>query len=68
MTTASAARWARTKTVRAAFGTFGTSILFLGMILAVVTYLSVTNVDKTEGVQSRDPDPDPQADPDRVPA
>ena len=47
-------------------GTFGTSILFLGMILAVVTYLSVTKVDKTERVQYRDPDP--QADPDPVPA
>ena len=33
-------------------GTLGTSVLFLGTILAVVTYLSVTQKDRTEHVQS----------------
>ena len=33
-------------------GTFGTSILFLGTILAVVVYLTVTDKDRTEAVRA----------------
>ncbi len=33
---------------RLGLGTMGTSVVFLGTILAVVTYLSLTHVDKTE--------------------
>ena len=39
-------------------GTFGTSVLFLGTILAVVVYLTVTDKDRTEAVHT-----DPGADP-----
>jgi len=35
-----------------ALGTFGTSILFLGTILAVVVYLTVTDKDRTEAVRA----------------
>jgi uncharacterized membrane-anchored protein len=36
-------------------GTFGTSILFLGAILATVVYLSVTNKDRTEVARPDEP-------------
>jgi len=38
-------------------GTLGTSALFLGTILAVVSYLTVTDKDRTEAVAHREPDP-----------
>ncbi|HLN75939.1 MAG TPA: hypothetical protein VK204_02765 [Nocardioidaceae bacterium] len=40
-------------------GTFGTSVLFLAIILALVIFLSVTKVDRTEtraGEPTGDPD------------
>jgi uncharacterized membrane-anchored protein len=36
-------------------GTLGTSVLFLGTILAVVVYLTITDKDRTESVQQRQP-------------
>jgi uncharacterized membrane-anchored protein len=42
-------------------GTLGTSVLFLGTILAVVIFLTVTDKDRTEALQ-------PQPQPDRIPA
>ena len=38
-------------------GTFGTSVLFLGTILAVVVYLTVTDKDRTENVHQLTADP-----------
>jgi uncharacterized membrane-anchored protein len=35
-------------------GTLGTSVLFLGTILAVVTYLTLTDKDRTEAVERRE--------------
>ena len=37
-------------------GTLGTSVLFLGAILATVVYLSVTDKDRTEVVRPREPE------------
>ena len=39
-------------------GTFGTSVLFLGTILVVVVYLSITHADRTEDRAARDLAPD----------
>jgi uncharacterized membrane-anchored protein len=36
-------------------GTFGTSVLFLGTILAIVSYRTVTDKDRTEAVAHREP-------------
>jgi uncharacterized membrane-anchored protein len=36
-----------------ALGTLGTSVLFLGTILAVVIYLTVTDKDRTEALEQR---------------
>jgi uncharacterized membrane-anchored protein len=36
-------------------GTLGTSVLFLGTILAVVVFLTVTDKDRTEAVRARSP-------------
>ena len=34
-------------------GTLGTSVVFLGTILAVVVYLTVTDKDRTEAIEQR---------------
>ena len=48
----SATTWLRpTRTAVSASGTLGTSVLFLGTILAVVVYLTVTDADRTERVR-----------------
>ena len=43
-------------------GTTGTSVLFLGVILALVVFLAVTKVDQTERVTSVQSDPDDEPD------
>jgi uncharacterized membrane-anchored protein len=40
-------------------GTLGTSVLFLGTILAVVIYLTVTDKDRTEAIEAREQRADP---------
>ncbi|MGZ4449317.1 MAG: COG4705 family protein, partial [Nocardioides sp.] len=44
-------------------GTLGTSVLFLGTILAVVIYLTVTDKDRTEAIHAREGHLDPAVDP-----
>jgi uncharacterized membrane-anchored protein len=43
-------------------GTTGTSVLFLGVILALVVFLAVTKVDQTEPITSEQSDPDDEPD------
>lgn len=43
-------------------GTTGTSVLFLGVILALVVFLAVTKVDQTEPMTSVQSDPDDEPD------